>query len=610
MEYSTCKMTENKGKIIERHEIEEQYKWKTEDMFINGEAWEADFLEVKNQIPELEQYRGRLLESADVLLSFLTLRDGVFRKVSLLFSYAARKKDEDTRVSENQSLYNRSLSLMTQIQSASSFFGPEILAASEETLNGLLQSNSALGLYRKEIEDITRLREHYLSADMERVVAMTREISSSPQQIFNMIDNADMTYPSVRDEEGNEVQLTKSRFFKLLQSKNREVRKEAFEKFYQPYESQKNTLAATLAAGVKADLFHTRVRKFDSTLEAALSVDNIPVSVYHNLIQAITDNMDSMHKYVRLRKKALGVDELHMYDIYVSIINDVEMEIPFAEAKETVIEAMAPLGKEYQEILRKGLESRWVDVYENAGKTSGAYSAGVYGVHPFVLMNYNNTLDHMFTLAHEMGHALHSYLSNQTQPFVYHRYKIFLAEVASTLNEALLMDYLLKKTTDKGLRLVILNHFLEQFRGTMYRQTMFAEFEMLAHGMVGEGKTLTHENMTDMYLKLNQKYYGPDMVSDPQIGYEWGRIPHFYTSFYVYQYATGFAAATSLARQILQEGQPAVERYLDFLKAGNSDYPINILKKAGVDMATPEPVAQALQTFRELVDEMERLMAE
>lgn len=603
-------MSENKGKIVERHEIEERYKWKTEDMYASAQAWEADFQKVKDQIPALEQYKGRLAESADTLLAFLSLRDETAKILSLLFSYSARKKDEDTRISENQSLFNRCLSLMTERQSAIAFMSPEILAMSDETLEKYMQSNPALGLYRHEMDDMTRLRKHYLSAEQERVVAMTGEMASSPQQIFNMIDNADMVYPSVKDEEGNEVQLTKGRYYKFLQSKDRNVRKDAFEKFYLAYQDQKNTLATTLAANVKADLFHTKVRNYDSTLEAALSVDNIPVSVYHNLIQAISDNMDSMYKYVRLRKKALGVDELHMYDVYVSIVNDVEVDIPFEEAKETIIEAMAPLGKEYQAILRKGLESRWVDVYENAGKASGAYSAGVYGVHPFVLMNYNNTIDSMFTLAHEMGHALHSYLSNETQPYVYHRYKIFLAEVASTLNEALLMDHLLKKTTDKGLRLVILNHFLEQFRGTMYRQTMFAEFEMLIHGMVGDGKTLTHENLTNLYTDLNRKYYGPDMINDPQIGYEWSRIPHFYTSFYVYKYATGFAAATSLARQILQEGQPAVERYLQFLRAGNSDYPINVLKNAGVDMTTPEPVVQALQTFRELVDEMERLMAE
>ncbi|AZR72095.1 oligoendopeptidase F [Anoxybacter fermentans] len=597
-------------KLVQRHEIPEEYRWKTEDIYPDVDTWEADFQKVKERIPKFEKFRGHLGESAEKLLDCLKFRDETGEIAQRLFGYASRKRDEDTRISKYQSLYNRSFSLLTELQSATSFIVPEILTIPEEKLKEFMQTNSELAIYCHYIDNITRVREHVLSPELEKVLAMTSELANAPSQIFTMIDDADIKYPCVKDEDGNEVELTKGRFLKFMQSKDRRLRKDAFEAFYSSYDKLKNTIATTLASSIKADIFNARVRKYNSTLEAALDEDNIPVSVYHNLIKTVSNNLEPMYKYVRLRKKLLGVDELHMYDLYVSLIKDIDIEIPYEEAKKKVIEGLAPLGKEYQDLLKMGLESRWVDVYENEGKASGAYSAGIYGVHPIVLLNYNDTLDSMFTLAHEMGHAIHSYLSNEAQPFVYHRYTIFLAEVASTLNEVLLMDHLLKTTEEKEVKLAILNHFLEQFRGTVYRQTMFAEFEQIIHQKSEEGEVLTHEVLGKLYHELNEKYYGPDMVVDPQIDLEWARIPHFYSNFYVYKYATGFAAATSLARQIIEEGQPAVKRYIEFLRAGNSDYPINILKKAGVDMTTPEPIEQALQTFRELVDEMERLTSE
>lgn len=603
-------MSENTVKLIQRSDIEEQYKWKTEDIYPSLEAWEKDFKKVRELSQQFDKFVGHLGDSADTMLKCFQLREEITTIAGRLMHYATRKKDEDTRIAENQSLFNRSLSLMNDARSAMSFVVPEILSISDEKLNSFLETNYELALYRHHIEDITRVRSHILSAELEKVVAMAEEMSSGPGQIFEMIDDADIKYPVIKDEEGNDVELTKGRYFRFMQGKDRRVREDAFKAFYKPYEGLKNTIATTLAYNIKGEMFNAKVRNYNTTREAALDPDNIPVSVYDNLIKAVSDNLDPMYKYVKLRKKLLGIDELHMYDIYVSIIKEAEWEIPYEEAKETIITAMAPLGKDYQALLRRGLESRWVDVYENEGKASGAYSSGLFGVHPFVLMNYNNTLDSMFTLAHEMGHALHSYLSNEYQPYIYHRYKIFLAEVASTLNEALLMDYLLKHTEDKARKLVVLNHFLEQYRGTVYRQTMFAEFEKLIHEKAENGEVLTHENLCGTYYELNKKYYGPDMVLDPQIAMEWARIPHFYMNFYVYKYATGFSAATSLAQQILKEGQPAVDRYLGFLKAGDHDYPINILKKAGVDMTTPEPVVQALNQFRDLVDEMERLTNE
>lgn len=600
-------MAENKNKLVQRSEISKEWTWKLSDMYSTLAAWEADFQQVKERISGFKEFKGILAGSADNLLACLEYSNQTSKLILLLFSYAARKKDEDTRKSESQSLYNRILSLATELSSKTSFIVPEILAIPEKTLAKFMDSNRELAVYRHYLDDITRSKKHVLSPEIEKVIAMTGEMGNSPNQIFNMLDNADMRYPSITDEVGDEVRLTKGRYFKFMQSKNRQLRKDVFQAFYLPYENHKNTLAATLAAQVKSTMFNAQVRNYPSTLEAALDGDNIPVSVYDNLIATVNDNLEPLHKYICLRKKLLGIEELHMYDVYVSIIKDVDLSIPYAEAQKTVIEAVAPLGENYQQILKEGLNSRWVDVYETEGKAGGAYSAGVYGVHPFVLLNYNETLNSVFTLSHEMGHALHSYFSNQTQPYVYHRYPIFLAEVASTLNEHLLREHLLQTTEDRGFKLAILNQYLEQFRGTVYRQTLFAEFERIIHQKAESGQPLTHELLGEIYFDLNSRYYGPEIVIDPQISLEWARIPHFYMNFYVYKYATGFSAATALAQSILDQDQAAVERYLEFLKSGNCDYPINTLKKAGVDMSSPEPIVQALQTFKKAVDEVEEL---
>lgn len=597
----------SKGKTVQRNEIEEKYKWNLKDVYPEVSKWKEDYEKIKDKMSKIEDFKGTLGESSENLLKCLQFRDEVSSLAEKLFSYATRKKDEDTRISENQKLYSQARNLLIELQSITSFIVPEILEIPEEKLNKFLEENEDLKLYEHHLDDITRVRDHVLTPEMEKVMAMASDVTGAPGQIYQMINNADIEYPSIEDEDGEEVQLTKGRYLKFMQSKDRRVREDAFKAFYSSYKDMKNTMATTLSSNIKADIFSAKVRKYDSTLEAALDGSNIPVSVYDNLINAVSDNLEPMYKYTRLRKKLLGVDELHMYDLYVSMIKDVDIEIPYEEAKETIIEALAPLGEEYQEMIKKGFESRWVDVYENEGKTSGAYSAGVYGVHPYVLMNYNDTLSSMFTLAHEMGHALHNYLSDATQPYVYHRYTLFLAEVASTVNEVLLMKHLLKTTEEKEVKMAILNHFLEQFRGTLYRQTMFAEFERLIHKKAEEGEILTHELLSDEYTKLNEKYYGPDTVIDEDVEIEWARIPHFYYNFYVYKYATGFSSAISIANSILEEGQPAVERYMEFLRSGGSDYSINILKEAGVDMTTPEPVVQALQTFKDAVDEMEEL---
>ena len=439
---------------------------------------------------------------------------------------------------------------------------------------------------------------------------MTAEMSPTPADPFAILHNADLVFPEIEDEHGEKVRITHGRYGQFLQSADRRVRKDAFENLYQTYKQFLNTSASLYCGNVKQQVFHAKARKYVSSLECAVDANNVSSSVYHNLIDTVNKNLDKMHQYVSLRKKCLGVGELHMYDIYTPMIADVAKKISFEEAKETVLKALAPLGEEYVAKVKEGFESRWIDVYENEGKRSGAYSAGAYGSHPYVLLNHNDTLDNMFTLAHEMGHAMHSYYSNSSQPYIYSQYKIFVAEVASTCNEVLLMEYLLKNTTDKKERAYLLNHYLDSFKGTVYRQTMFAEYEMLSNKMVEEGESLTAETLNKLYYDLNCKYFGPDMVSDSEIAYEWARIPHFYYNFYVYQYATGFSSAVALAHGILKEGASAVERYKKFLSGGCSASPVELLKIAGVNLETPKPIQEALDVFGEVLDEIEALLAE
>lgn len=602
-------MKENKraGRLPERREVPDDMKWRLEDIYQSDELWEKDFQWVKSQLPVLAGFEGRLGQSGSILLECLRLKDEVFQKQEKLFVYAHMRKDEDNANPVYQALLDRAETLSIQVSSQVSFVEPEILTIPEDTLKKFVQETEGLALYCHYLDEVNRMRNHTLPVEQERLLAEAAEMGQAPGSIFSMFNDADIRFPTIVDENGEEVELTKGRFVQFLESRDRRVRRDAFQALYQVYGQWRNTLAAMLNANVKRAAFFARVRNYNSTLEAALHADNVGVEVYDNLIETVHKNLAPMHKYISLRRELLGLEEVHMYDLYVPIVPDIDMKVPYEQAKSTVLAALAPLGEDYLNSLKEGFEAHWIDVFENRGKTSGAYSWGAYGTHPYVLLNYHDTLDNMFTLAHEMGHALHSHYSDMTQPYVYAQYSIFVAEVASTLNEALLMHYLLENATDKQQRKYLINHYLEQFRGTVYRQTMFAEFEKIIHSKVWSGEPLTAETLCQVYRELNEKYYGRDIVVDPEIEMEWARIPHFYTPFYVYKYATGFSAATALAQAIIQEGKPAVAKYISFLKAGSSDYPLNLLRDAGVDMATPDPIESALSVFAGLVDELESL---
>ncbi|MDK2991369.1 MAG: oligoendopeptidase [Clostridiales bacterium] len=593
--------------LPKREEIDEKYKWHLEDIYSSDDEWERDFKRLKDMVPEMEGYKGRL-NSADNLYNALKLRDEISQLAERLFTYARMRRDEDNANARYQALADRAMSLIVEVQSALSFIVPEILAIPADAVYGYMIEEPNLELYRHYIDDIMRQKAHVLSASEERILAQAGEMAEAADTIFTMINDADIKFPSIKDENGDEVEMTKGRYMQFMESQDRRVRKDAFEALYDTYGKLKNTLSATLGSSVKKDIFFSRVRKYPSSLAASLDDDNVPASVYDGLIKAIHDNMDLMYRYVKLRKKMLGVDELHMYDLYVPLVPDIKIKVSYEEAVDRVLEGLRPLGEEYISLLEHGFKNAWIDVYENQGKTSGAYSWGCYGIHPFVLLNFQGTLDDIFTIAHEMGHSLHTHYSFSTQPYIYAEYRIFVAEVASTLNEALLMDHMLKTTDERGMKLYLINHYLEQFRGTVYRQTMFAEFEKIVHDKAEIGESLTPDMMSSIYHNLNEKYYGQDIVVDDRIDLEWSRIPHFYSSFYVYKYATGFSAATALSQQILSEGKPAVDRYINFLKSGGSDYPIELLKKAGVDMTTPKPVEAALKVFAGLLDQMESMI--
>lgn len=597
------------NKLPVRNEIPAELRWRLEDIYSSLDVWEQDYSFVKNILPSIEAVKGTLSESADKLLHGLNTYAQLMEKVEKLFVYAHMKKDEDNGNSDSQALLDRAQALLVEGESAASFMMPEILAIPQETLNEYINSLDELKVYDHYLNEITRQRDHILSPKEEQLLAMAGELTAAPQNIFTMLNNADMRFPNIKDENGNDIELTKGRYVQFMESRDRRVRQDAFKTLYGTYKKQINTIASTLSSCIKKDIFYSKARNYASDLEASLDADNIAVSVYDNLIDTIGQNLEPMHKYVALRKKALELDELHMYDLYVPIVKDIDMKIAYAEAKEMVASGLKPLGEDYLTILKEGYSSGWIDVMENQGKTSGAYSWGCYDTHPYVLLNYQDNVDNVFTLAHEMGHAIHSYMSNKNQPFIKAGYKIFVAEVASTLNEILLTEHLLNTLEDPKEKAYILNHYLEQFRGTVYRQTMFAEFEKIVHGMSASGQPLTADTLSEVYKNLNIKYYGKDMVVDDEISMEWARIPHFYTSFYVYKYSTGFCAAAALASQILAEGKPAVDRYVGFLSSGGSDYPINLLKKAGVDMTKTDPINQALKTFSTMVDKLEELLA-
>ena len=595
--------------ILKRADVKKENTWATEDLYATDALWEEDLKRLSEYGDKIAAFEGKLMDSADNLYNYFKLSDELDILTDNLFNYASRKSDEDTKNNFYQAMFGKAYSELVKVESRSAFFEPELLAADESVIEGFYKEKPELEVYRIAINDVVRMKAHILSPEEERILALAGEISEAPGNINSMLNNADMKYPSIKDADGNELRVTHGSFIPLLESKDENVRRAAFESLYHTYADFKNTSASILSAQVKQLIFFAKSRHYNSTLEAALDGTNVPVSVYKNLIEAVHDNMHYMHKYVRLRKKLMKKDELHMYDLYTSIVPTADAKIPFEEAKKTVLEAVKPLGEEYQSILKEGFDNRWIDIYENDGKISGSYSAGAL-VHPYVLLNYKETLDSQFTLAHEMGHALHSYYSNHTQPTCYRHYRIFVAEVASTCNEALLMEHLLAKTTDKMERAYLINYFLEQFRTTLYRQTMFAEFEMKINEMVENGESLTADELCKLYRELNIEYYGEDIVVDHEIDMEWARIPHFYYNFYVFQYATGYSAAIALSRRILNEGESAVKDYLGFLKGGCSKDPVSLLRGAGVDMATKEPVNAALKLFGELIDELDELLAE
>ena len=592
-------------KLPARSEIAEVDKWALEDLFLTDADWEAAVKQLEEQLAQLKGYAGKVSASADALYAYLTLADETENLFEKVLVYSNEKMHEDMGNSTYQGYAAQAQAVATRLSAAEAFFEPELLAMEESRLQGFLKEDPKLEKYRLLIDRIWRRKEHTLSAAGEEILAKTYEMATAPDDIFSMFNDADAKFGTIRDENGKEVELTHGRFGGFMESSDRRVRKEAFEALYQTYDQFKNTLAATYSANVKKAKFYADVRKYPSALAAALAPGNIPTEVYDNLIETVHRFLPAMYRYVALRKRALGVEELHMYDVYVPLVADQTKKIPFAEAKEIVKRGLAPMGEEYVSHLEEGFDHRWIDVYENRGKRSGAYSWGAYGTHPYVLLNYQGKLDDVFTLAHEMGHALHSWYSNANQPYVYSGYLIFVAEVASTCNESLLMQYLLKESKDKKEKAYLLNHFIDQFKGTLFRQTMFAEFEKITHEMYAKGESLTAERLCAVYMDLNRKYFGEEMVSDPQIALEWARIPHFYTEFYVYQYATGFSCAIALSKRILEMGEAGVADYMKFLKGGCSKDPIELLKMAGVDISTPKPVEDALQLFEELVSELE-----
>lgn len=594
--------------LPKRSEVKEEYTWDVSAMYASKAAWEADLKEVVTIVSDLAKLEGSVMASAEKLLTALELGARAEQKIDLAFNYAERLFDQDQKNTEHQAMSQKMYGVVTDYQSRTAFVVPEILAADKATLAQYFSEKKELELYRGLVDEILRTKEHVLSAEMEKLVAMTGEMAQTPEQVYSIINNADLIYPEIEDENGEKVRLSHGNFVPFEESGDRRVRKDAFEAFYSIYKQFAGTIAGLYNGQVKQQIFYAKARNYASTLEAAVDANNVPAKVYRNLVETVNANMDKMHRYVKLRKKCLGVDELHMYDVYTPMIADAAKKVSYDEAKETVLKALAPLGEDYVATVKEGFENRWIDVYENEGKRSGAYSAGAFDTHPYVLLNYNDTLDNMFTLAHEMGHAMHSWYSNANQPYIYSQYKIFVAEVASTCNEILLMEYLLANTTDKKERAYLLNHYLDSFKGTVYRQTMFAEFEMKSNQMAEAGESLNAENLCKLYYGLNQKYFGEDMVSDPQIAYEWARIPHFYYNFYVYQYATSFSAAVAIAHGILEEGAPAVERYKKFLSGGCSMSPVDLLKQVGINMEEPKPIQDALDVFGKVLDEIETLI--
>lgn len=594
--------------LPKRSEVAVKDTWDLSSLFVSDQAWESEFERMEQEINKLELFKGRLKESADTLLDALETATNCNRRVDRLYVYARQSLDTDTANPDSQKRYGQAQNLDVKMTGAISFIEPEILAIPADVLTEYMESGNGLLEYKQYVENITRRREHTLSAELEEVLSKAGEFSNGASEIYAMFQNADMKFGSLVNEEGEEIELTHGRYSRLIESSDRAVRKQAFQQLYASFRAFENTLAMMYQTNVKATCFYAKMRKYGSSREASLNYSNIPVEVYDNLVAVIRKNLPLLHRYAALRKKLLGVEELHMYDLYTPIVGNMDKKISFEQAKEMVREALKPMGEEYLSILDMGFQNRWIDVYENQGKRTGAYSFGSYDSRPYVLMNYHDSLKSVFTLAHEMGHSIHSYYSKKNQNYVNSKYRLFVAEVASTCNESLLIHHLLANCTDQRERAYLVNYFMEEFRGTMFRQTMFAEFELIAHKMVEKGETLNAEGLKKIYHQLNVDYFGDAVVIDPEIDMEWARVPHFYTDFYVYQYATGFSAAVALSKRILEEGEDAVRDYQMFLKGGCSKYPIELLRMAGVDMTTSAPVEAAMGMFSGLLEEFETLM--
>ena len=594
--------------MAERNNIEQKYKWDIEAMFPDEALWDQAVAQSLEKAESFTKLSGHLTDSADTLLKAFRLRDNMWQQLEKAYVYARMKRDEDNRVSKYQAMTDKCFAAIAKMSALSSFFTPELLEAPEDKILGFLNENKDLEIYRFAITETLRQKAHVLSKAEENIMAQLSEVTGASGDIFTMLNNADIKFGTITDDEGNPVELTHGNYITFMESHNRETRREAFTHMYEAYKNQINTIATAYNYNTKTDVVTARIRKYESAKHAALSGDDVDIEVYDNLIKVVNDSLPVLHRYLNIRKKLLGVDEMKMYDVYVPLIQLPKKEVTFEDAVELANRGLAPLGDEYLERMNKGIASRWIDVYENEGKTSGAYSFGSYDSMPYILMNFSSTLKDVFTLVHEMGHSMHSSYTRQYQPFIYGSHSIFTAEVASTVNESLLMRYLLDNETDPEMKKYLLNMYIEEFRTTLFRQTMFAEFEDMTHRAVESGEVLTADWLNENYNALNTKYFGDAITDDEYIRYEWARIPHFYTAFYVYKYATGYSAATAISSKILSEGETARDSYLEFLRTGDSGTPVELLKIAGVDMSSPEPIKAAMKVFESLVDEFEKLV--
>lgn len=601
-------MTENQVKTLPtRAEVSAELKWDVASVFADDAAWDQAYTAAEGLLAQVAAYEGTLGQGAEHLAEYLQIREKLLMDLDKVFLYAQMKRDEDNGNATYQELADRAQGLGVRISAAMAFEEPEFLAIPEEQLREWLKQPN-LAVYSRYFDELLRHKPHILSQREEEILALSGEVMAAPRNIFGMFNNADITFPTVTDDEGKEVEISHGNYITLMESPNRDVRRATFEGLYATYAAHKNSLGAMLSANIKKNVFGARVRKFDGALAAALFGEEIPATVYDSLIDGVRANLPLFERYLELRRKALGVEKLHLYDIYVPLAKDKPREIPYEEAVETVLAALAPMGEEYISIAKTAFTDGWVDVAESRGKTGGAYSSGIYSSKPFILLNYQGNLNSVFTLAHELGHSMHSYFSNHNQPYIYSDYEIFVAEVASTVNENLLLRYLLSRESDPAERMRLVNHYLDDFRGTVFRQTMFAEFEKICHAAAEAGEALSCQYFQKVYYQLNLDYFGANVEVDQEIDMEWARIPHFYRSFYVYKYATGMSAATALAQNILSGDQAKLDAYLGFLKGGSSKSPIELLRGAGVDMESPETLNRAMDSFREMVDELEKLL--